>query len=63
MTFQMLSVILLPMLMVLLSTLSVIWHLICSNKWSCVLSFNLIYKPLWTRAGGGLLISMLEKLN
>ena len=59
----MLSVILLSMLMVLLSTLSVIWHLICSNKWSWVLSFNLIYKPLWARAGGGLLNAMLEKLN
>ena len=28
-----------------------------------VLNLNLIYKTLWTGAGSGLLISMLEKLN
>ena len=54
MTFlMMLSVILLPMLMILLSILSVIRHLICSSK---------IYKTLWTGVSSGLLIPMLGKL-
>ena len=59
----MLSVILLSTLMILFSTLSVIRHLICGNNWNWLLNLNLIYKTLWTRAGSGLLISMLEKLN
>ena len=58
-----LSVILLPMLMILLSTLSIISHLIHGNNWNWPLKVNLIHKTLWTEAGSGLLISMLEKLN
>ena len=65
MTFpKMLSIILPSMLMILLSTLSVIRHLICSNNnlyW--LLNLNLIYKILWTRVRCGLLISMLRKVN
>ena len=60
---EMLSVILLSMLMMLLSTLSVIKHLICGNNWNWLLKLNLIYETLQTGAGNGLLISMLEKLN
>ena len=45
------------MLMIILSTLNVIRHLICSNN------ENLIYETLSTGAGSGLLISMLEKFN
>ena len=45
------------MLMIILSTLNVIRHLICSNN------ENLIYETLSTGAGSGLSISMLEKLN
>ena len=57
MTFlMMLSVILLSMLMILLSTLSVIRHLICGNNWNWLLNLNLIYETLWARAGSGLLI-------
>ena len=64
MTFlMMLSVILLSMLMILLSTLNVIMHLICGNNQNCLLNLNLTYETLWTGAGSGLLISMLEKLN
>ena len=64
MTFLMvLSVILLSMLMILLSTLNVIRHLICGNNQNWLLNLNLTYKTLWTGAGSGLLISMLEKLN
>ena len=57
---MMLSAILLSMLMILPSTLNAIRHLICSNSWNWLLNLNLIYK-LWTGAGSGLLISMLEK--
>ena len=63
MTFLMLSVILLSMLMILLSTLIVIKHLICGNNKSWLLNLNPIYETLWTGAGNGLLISMLEKRN
>ena len=64
MTFlMMLSVILLPMLMILLSILSVIRHLICGNNLNWLLNLNLIYETLWTGEGSSLLISMLEKLN
>ena len=63
MAFLMLSVILLSMLVILLSTLMVIRHLICSNNQNWLLKLNLIYETLWTGAGNGLLISMLEKLN
>ena len=58
-----LSVILLSMLLILLSTLSVIRHLICGSNWNWLLNLDLIYETLWTWAGNGLLISMLEKLN
>ena len=62
MTFlMMLSVILLSMMMIL-STVTVIRHLICDNK-NWLLNLNLIYNTLWTGAGSGLLISMVEKLN
>ena len=63
MFLMMLSVILLSMLMILLSTLK------CdqtSNLWQqpeLALNLNLIYETLWTGAGSGLLISMLEKLR
>ena len=63
MTFlMMLSVILLSML-ILLSILSVIRHLICGNNLNWLLNLNLIYETLWTGAGSGLLISILEKLK
>ena len=58
---EMLSVILLSMLMILLSILSVIRHLICSNNLNWLLNLNLIYKTLWTGARSGLLISMMGK--
>ena len=48
-----LSVILLSLLIILLSS--------CGNNQNWFLELNLIYKTLWTRAGSGLLISMLEK--
>ena len=64
MTFlMMLSVILLSMLMILLSTLNLIRHLICSNNSNSLLNFNLICEILWTRAGSGWLLSMPDKLN
>ena len=45
-----LSVTLLPMLMILLSTLSVIRHLICGNNQNWLLNLNLIYETLdWVR--------------
>ena len=47
------------MLMILLSILSVIRHLICSNN----LNLLLIYESLWAGARRGLLISMLGKRN
>ena len=64
MTFlMMLSVILLSVMMILLSILSVIRHLICGNNLNWFMNLNLIYGTLWTGAGSGLLISVLEKLN
>ena len=60
---MMLSVILLSMLMILISILSVIRHLICSNNLNWLLNLNLIYETLWTGVRSGLLISMLGKLN
>ena len=64
MTFLlMLSVILLSILMILLSVLSVIRRLICGNNLNWLLNLNLIYETLWTGAGSGLLILMLEKRN
>ena len=61
MTFLiMLSVILLSMLIMLLSTLSVIRHLICGNYCNWLLSLNLVYETLWTGPESGLLISVLE---
>ena len=59
----MLSVILLSMLMTLLSILSVIGHLICSNNLNWLLNLNLIYETLWTGLKSGLLMSMLGKLS
>ena len=41
----------------------VIRYLICGNNLNWLLNLNLIYETLWTGAGIGLLISMLEKLN
>ena len=58
-----LSVILLPILTILPSTLSVIGHLIYRKNWYWLLNLNLIYKTVWTGAGGGLLISKLDKLS
>ena len=63
MTLLMLTVMLLSMLMIILSTLSVIRHLICDNNLNWLLSLNLIYETLWTGAGSGVLISMLKKCN
>ena len=60
---MMLSVILLSMLIILLFTQSVIRHLICGNKQSQPLILNLICETLWTGAGSGLLITMVEKLS
>ena len=60
---MMLSVILLPMPMILLSTISVIKHLTCGNNWNWLLYLNLIYETLLTGAGSAFLISMQEKLN
>ena len=63
MTFlMMLSVILLSMLMILTSTLIVIWHLICGNNERWLLNLTLIYKTLLTGEEGGLLILVLQKL-
>ena len=59
---MMVSVILVSMQMILLSTLSVIRHLIFGNNLNRLLNLNLIYETLWFRAGSGLLISVLEKL-
>ena len=64
MTFlMMLSVVLLYVLNLLLSILSLIRHLISGNNQNWLLNLNLIQETLWTGAGSGLLISMLEKLN
>ena len=49
--------------MILLSTLGVFRHLICGNNCTWLLNLNLIYEALWTGAGSGLLISVLEKRN
>ena len=38
-------------------------YLIFGNNLNWLLNLNLIHEKLWTGAGGGLLISMLEKLN
>ena len=38
-------------------------HLICGNKSMWLLNLNLMYEALWTWAGSGLLITILEKLN
>ena len=61
--YMILSVILLSMLTILLSTLKLIRHLICSNNLNWLLNLNLIYETLWTGARSSLLISMLGKLN
>ena len=59
---MMLSVISLYMIMILLSFVSVIRYVICSNNQNWLLKLNLIFETLWTRVGSGLLTSMLEKL-
>ena len=47
---MMLSVIFLSMLMILLSSRNVIWHLISGNKQNWLLNLNLTYKKLdWGR--------------
>ena len=51
------------LLKMLNSTLNVVKHLICGNSESWLLKLNLTYKTLYPRAGSGLLISILEKLN
>ena len=38
-------------------------HLICGNNLNWLLNLNLIYEILWIEVRGGLLISMLGKLN
>ena len=64
MTFlMMLSVILLSMLMVLLSSRSVIRHLIIKNNLNWLLKSNLIYKTLWTEAKSVLQIPVLGKVS
>ena len=64
MTFlMMLSVMLPSILMILLSTPTVIRHMICDNNCNWLLKLNLIFDTLWRGAGSGLLISMLEKLS
>ena len=57
---MMLSVILLSLMMILLSILNVFRHLIHGNNENWLLNLSLIYETLWTGAGSGLLISMLE---
>ena len=59
----MLSDILLTVLMMLLSTVGLIRHLICSINQSCLLNLNLTCKTLYTGTGSGMLISILEKFN
>ena len=64
MTFlMMLSVILLSMLKILLSTVSVTRHLICGNKQSCLLNFNLINETLQIGLGKGFFILIQEKFS
>ena len=64
MTFLMvLSAILIPMLMMVLSIVTVIRRLTCGNNLNWLLNLNLIYKTLWTGVRSGLLISVLEKLS
>ena len=48
-------------MMILLSTVSVIRHLICDNNYNWFLNLNLIYATLWTGTGSGLLISIMIK--
>ena len=57
------GIVLLSMVMILLSTLSVIGHLICDNNLNWLLNLNLMYKTLWTGVRSGLLISVLGKVN
>ena len=51
------------MLMILLSTLSVIRHLICGNNQNQLLNLNLVYQTLQTGTGSDVLTSVLKKLN
>ena len=60
---MMLCVIQLSRLMIVLSIQSLIRHLILGNSQNCFLNSNLIYKILWTGAGSGMLILVLEKPN
>ena len=65
MTFlMMMSFVILPsVLMILLSTLSVIKSQIRDNNQAWPLNCNWVWKTLWTVAGSGLLISLLQKFN
>ena len=64
MTFLMiLFIIVISMLMILLATQTVIRHLICGSNLNWLLKLNLIFETLWTGAGSGWLISVLEKVN
>ena len=56
----MISATLLSMLMILLSTLTVIRHLICPKNWIWPLTLNLTYETLWSRAGSCWLTLLLE---
>ena len=60
---MMIYVILLSIPMIPPSNLTVIRHMICGSNWNWLLNLNLIYEILWTGAGSGLLISMLDVLN
>ena len=51
------------MLMIVLSTLNVIWHLIYGINYNWFLNLNLIFNTMWTGVGSGVLISRLGKLN
>ena len=56
----MLPVVSLSLLMIPLSTLSVMWHLICINNYGWLLNLNLTNKTLQTGARSSLLISILS---
>ena len=60
---KMFFVILLSMQMILLSTLSVTRLQIGGNNQGWPLNCNRVWKTLWTGAGSGLLISLLQKFN
>ena len=51
------------MLMILLTTLSLMRHVICDNNRNWLLVLNLISETLWTGAESGLLMPMLERVE